>query len=71
MKWGCNKNKKGSNRSPMDGDGSGLGVHMTAHLSNLDPHVPRQHRSGKRKIIDISFRQSRRLELLCNLNQPN
>ena len=56
---------------PMDGDGSGLGKAMTSHLCNLDPDVPRQHRSVKCKVIYISFRQTRRLKLLCNLNQQN
>ena len=55
----------------MDGDGSSLGEVVTTHLSNLDPHVPRQHRSGQRKVSGTSFRQTRRLKLLCNLNQPN
>ena len=55
----------------MDGDWRGLGVRMATHLGNLDPHVSRQHRIGKRQRKDIAFRPTRRLKLLCNLNQPN
>ena len=55
----------------MDGDRRGLGQVVATHLSDLDPHVPRQHRIGKLKEFGVSFCQVSRLEHLCDLCQTN